>query len=91
MLVSTNGDIPDILDMLSILTISDNDEFKLFVYGIMVASSIASVSVVSIYSYFDFSQTPAFVRKYKVNPHTNEPPDYKQFMKVSHNECQFSI
>ncbi|CAG9809405.1 unnamed protein product [Chironomus riparius] len=60
----------------------DNDEFKLFVYGILFASSIASVSVVSIYSYFDFSQKPAFIRKYKVNPHTNEPPDFRQFMKA---------
>jgi len=65
------------------IIISDNDEYKLFVNGILLAPAIASVLVVSIYTFLDFSQKPSFIRKYKVNPHTNEPPDSKLFMKVS--------
>ncbi|XP_070490233.1 fatty acid hydroxylase domain-containing protein 2-like [Chironomus tepperi] len=35
-----------------------------------------------MFSLFDFMQKPAFIRKYKVNPHTNEPPDFMKFVKV---------
>ncbi|CAG9809402.1 unnamed protein product [Chironomus riparius] len=60
----------------------ENDEYKLFVDGIFVTSSTSSALAVLIYSFFDFSQKPAFIRKYKINPHTNEPPDFKKVMKA---------
>jgi len=65
------------------IIILDNDEYKLFINGIILAPAIASASVVSIFTFLDFSQKPSFIRKYKVNPHTNEPPDFKLFVKVS--------
>ena len=59
--------------------------------GIFVTSTIASALVVSIYTYFDFTQKPAFIRKYKINPHTNEPPDFKMLIKVCYNKVVWSV
>ena len=36
-------------------------------------------TIASIYSYFDVTNTPKFLRKYKVQPGTNEPIDPKRF------------
>ncbi|KAL7017929.1 hypothetical protein ACKWTF_010572 [Chironomus riparius] len=60
----------------------EQDKYKLFEYGILVTSTATSVIVLSIYSFFDFTQKPAFIRKYKINPNTNEPPDSTKFIKV---------
>ena len=61
---------------------ADNDEYNLFVNGILITSAVGSSWLLIMYSIFDFTQKPAFIRKYKVNPHTNEPPDYKKLLKV---------
>ncbi|XP_070490694.1 fatty acid hydroxylase domain-containing protein 2-like [Chironomus tepperi] len=58
------------------------DEYNLFVDGILIISSISTFWLLAMYSIFDFTQKPAFIRKYKVNPNTNEPPDHRKFIKV---------
>ena len=62
--------------------IVDDDKYNLFVNGIITIMTVGGFCVLGIYSLFDLTQKPAFIRKYKVNPHTNEPPDYKKFLKV---------
>ena len=65
-----------------ILSIVDKDEYYLFVDGILITSAIAGVISMTTYSILDFTQKPDFLRKYKINLHTNEPPDLKKFVKV---------
>ncbi|KAL7017925.1 hypothetical protein ACKWTF_010569 [Chironomus riparius] len=64
------------------LKLFGDDEYSLFVNGILATSTIVLVSLMTIYSIFDFTLKPDFIRKYKINPKSNEPPDVKKFMKV---------
>ncbi|CAG9809406.1 unnamed protein product [Chironomus riparius] len=60
----------------------DNDEYNLFINGIFLTTSIGGLWLLALYTFFDFTQKPKFIRKYKVNPNTHEPPDLKGMMKI---------
>jgi len=68
--------------LINLLFNVDKNEYYLFVDGILITSTIAGVISMTIYSILDFTQKPDFIRKYKINPHTNEPPDLKKFVMV---------
>ena len=43
-----------------------DDEFRVAVFGTFIITNLVYWTVGSIYSYFDISGTPEFLRKYKV-------------------------
>ena len=49
------------------------------VWGSLIVANTVFWTVGSIYSYFDVTSTPKFLRKYKIQPGTNEPVDPKKF------------
>ena len=63
-------------------TILDHDEYKLYMNGIIIISGTAGIILLSVYTFFDLTQKPKFIRKYKINPNTNEPPDLRSIFKV---------
>ena len=77
--------------LINFLFFLDNDEYKLFMNGIIIFPGIANFLSVVIYSFLDVTRKPSFIRKYKVNPHTNEPPNYKIVIKVCNNEYKFLL
>ena len=59
--------------------ISGDDPFTLEVWGSLIVANSVFWTVGSIYSYFDVTSTPKFLRKYKIQPGTNEPVDPQKF------------
>merc|ERR1719228_936515 len=49
------------------------DYFNLCVYGSFIVLNTVFWTVGSVYTYFDLTLTPAFLRQYKMQPTTNEP------------------
>ena len=56
-----------------------DDTNSIEIYGTYFYVNIVYWTIASIYSYFDVTNTPKFLRKYKVQPGTNEPIDPKRF------------
>lgn len=62
-----------------LLEMTGDDEYNLAVWGTFIIASIVFWTVGSIYSYLDVTNRPSFIRKYKIQPGTNEPVDPKRF------------
>jgi methylsterol monooxygenase len=58
------------------------DYFNLCVYGSFIVLNTVFWTVGSVYTYFDLTLTPAFLRQYKMQPTTNEPLDRPKFFKL---------
>lgn len=63
--------------------IQGDDEFKLYVHATMSYSAIIVTIITIIFTLMDFTLKPKAIRKYKVQLHTNEPPDIKKLLKVN--------
>ena len=59
--------------------VSGDDIYTLDIWGTFFITNLVFWSIGSIYCYFDVTTTPKFLRKYKIQPDTNEPVDPKKF------------
>jgi hypothetical protein len=59
--------------------VSGDDIYILDIWGTFFITNLVFWSIGSIYCYFDVTTTPKFLRKYKIQPETNEPVDPKKF------------
>ena len=55
------------------------DEFTYDVWYTFLVTNFVFWTVGSVYSYLDVTNKPTFLRKYKIQPGTNEPVDPKKF------------
>lgn len=55
----------------------------LWVFGSTIFSMIVYWFVGGIYTFMDMTNRPAFLRKYKIQPGTNEPVESERLMKVN--------
>ena len=53
-----------------------------FILGTLVTIATTMITTASIYAYMDYTQSPKFLMKYKVQTGKNTPPDTKKMMKV---------
>nr|XP_045613309.1 fatty acid hydroxylase domain-containing protein 2-like isoform X2 [Procambarus clarkii] len=58
-----------------------DDSFVLLVYGTTIVSYIVYWTVGSIYTLVDLTNKPAFLKRYKIQPGTNEPIELKKLVK----------
>lgn len=54
-----------------------------WVFGTNVFTTLVYWSVGGIYTFMDITNRPTFLRKYKIQPGTNEPVDQARLFKVS--------
>lgn len=75
------GGVGDVWQLLwdKLLAVTGEDPFTLEVWGSLIVTNAVFWTVGSIYSYFDVTSTPKFLRKYKIQPGTNEPVDPQKF------------
>nr|XP_036221754.1 fatty acid hydroxylase domain-containing protein 2 [Bactrocera oleae] len=59
-----------------------DDPMILWVFGSTIFSMIVYWFVGGIYTFMDMTNRPAFLRKYKIQPGTNEPVERERLMKV---------
>ena len=59
-----------------------DDTYTIEVYGTYMVTNLVWWTIGGIYTYFDMTNTPSFLRKYKIQPGTNEPVDPKKFRKL---------
>jgi hypothetical protein len=53
--------------------------------------SFVVIAVVSgLFGFMDFFLWPERMRKYKIQPNTNEPPDFKKILKVNQEINEFN-
>jgi methylsterol monooxygenase len=70
---------------LSFFWFPGDDPYYLWVYGVTFYTFLVYWTFSLIYLYFDVTNKPAFLRKYKVQPGTNEPVDVKKLKKLVPN------
>lgn len=58
------------------------DPFNLWVYGTTILTFCVYWMFGGIYTILDITNKPAILRKYKIQPGTNEPVDTKRLLKV---------
>ena len=63
-------------------TISEKNQYNLEVCGSFVYINFVWWTLGAIYSYFDITNKPDFIRKYKIQYGTNEPVDTRKFRKL---------
>ena len=63
-------------------TISVKNQYNFEVYGTFVYINLVWWTLGAIYSYFDITNKPNFIRKYKIQDGTNEPVDTRKFRKL---------
>lgn len=66
----------------SLLSITGDDPYNLLVWGTTIYTILIYWGFSGFYMFFDFTNRPKFLRKFKVQPGTNEPLDKKLFFKV---------
>ncbi|XP_067640716.1 fatty acid hydroxylase domain-containing protein 2 isoform X2 [Eurosta solidaginis] len=59
-----------------------DDPFMLWVFGSTIFSMIVYWFVGGIYTFMDLTNRPEFLRKYKIQPGTNEPVEIERLLKV---------
>lgn len=67
----------------SFLSITGDDPYNLLVWGTTIYTILIYWGFSGFYMFFDFTNRPKFLRKFKVQPGTNEPLDKKLFFKVN--------
>lgn len=67
----------------SFLSITGDDPYNLLVWGTTIYTILIYWGFCGFYMFFDFTNRPKFLRKFKVQPGTNEPLDKKLFFKVT--------
>ncbi|MCL4117038.1 UNVERIFIED_CONTAM: hypothetical protein GTU68_062064 [Idotea baltica] len=65
-----------------ILRTFGNDSFNLFVYGSFIIGYIVYWGIGSLYTFMDLTGKPQFIRRFKIQPGTNEPVDTNQLLKL---------
>lgn len=65
------------------LDLFGNDEFLVVTLGTTIVGFVVYFGVGSIYIFLDTTTWPKWVRKYKVQPGTNEPVDNVRLMQVA--------
>ncbi|XP_026468974.1 fatty acid hydroxylase domain-containing protein 2 isoform X2 [Ctenocephalides felis] len=65
-----------------VLDVAGDDPFYFWVVYSTALTIVVYWSVGSIYTFLDVTNKPASLRKYKIQPGTNEPVDMKRLMKV---------
>lgn len=65
-----------------LLDITGDDPFRLWVFGSLFYTIILYWSIGTVYTIFDVTNRPAFLRRYKVQPGTNEPVNGERLKKV---------
>lgn len=58
------------------------DPVTLWVYGSLIVTMIVYWVFGGIYTILDVTNKPAAIRRYKIQPGTNEPVDNKRLLKV---------
>ncbi|CAO1395195.1 unnamed protein product [Diamesa serratosioi] len=58
------------------------DEFSLFVWGTTIFTFLVYWMFGAIYTLMDITNKPAFLRRYKIQPETNEPVETKRLIQV---------
>ncbi|CRK91267.1 CLUMA_CG004946, isoform A [Clunio marinus] len=66
------------------LNLYGDDTFNLIVHGTSNLSFILVVTFSGLFLFMDLTLKPETFRKYKVQPHTNEPLEYKKLRKLHH-------
>lgn len=64
------------------LDVVGDDEFNLYVYGTTILTCLLYWAVSLVYVFMDVYNWPRCIRKYKVQPGTNEPVDNKRLIKA---------
>lgn len=64
------------------LDITGEDPFMLNVVGTFVVTSVVFCTLGGVYTFFDLYNKPDAMRRYKIQPGTNEPLDTKKLIKV---------
>lgn len=67
-----------------LLDITGDDPFRLWIFGTLIYTMTLYWTIGSIYTLFDVTNQPAFLRRYKVQPGTNEPVDGDRLRRVIH-------
>jgi len=81
-LFTNNPESPWVIIWDAIVDFWGNDAYNLYVYGTLVTIATTMITTASIYAYMDYTQSPKFLMKYKVQTGKNTPPDTKKMMKV---------
>lgn len=58
------------------------DQYSLWVYGTIILTTLVYWTFGSLYIFLDITNRPKFLRKYKVQPETNEPVDRQRLIYV---------
>lgn len=69
------------------LSIKGEDPFTLWVVGSTIFTMFVYWFFGAIYTFMDLTNKPAILRKYKIQPGTNEPVDKKRLTNVYLNFC----
>ncbi|XP_037889197.1 fatty acid hydroxylase domain-containing protein 2 [Glossina fuscipes] len=64
------------------INITGHDPMMFWVFGTNVFTTLVYWSVGGIYTFMDITNRPTFLRKYKIQPGTNEPVDQARLFKV---------
>lgn len=68
-----------------ILDTFGEDPYYLFIYGSTLFTFLVYWVFGGIYTLLDVTNKPAIIRRYKIQPGTNEPVENKRLMKVNIN------
>jgi fatty acid hydroxylase domain-containing protein 2 len=71
--------------------VSGDNHYNLYVYGTTIYGNLLYWLIGFTFLFFDLTNKPVCIRRYKIQPGTNEPVDrhrlYKVLMQVAFNEC----
>jgi len=81
-LFTTDPESPWQLIWNKIVNLYGNDPWNLYVYGSVITIAVNMTLVAGIYAFMDYTQSPKFLMKYKVQTGKNTPPDTKKMIKV---------
>lgn len=65
-----------------VLDVTGDDPFRLWIFGTLIYTMALYWTIGSIYTLLDVTNRPAFMRRFKVQPGTNEPVDNDRLRRV---------
>lgn len=65
-----------------ILDITGDDPFRMWIFGTLIYTMVLYWAIGSVYTMLDVTNRPGFLRRYKVQPGTNEPVDNDRLKRV---------